>query len=344
VELRIPFVTLLKIALAVLLIAIVIKLWPVILMLIIAILIAVMLDPIPVMLERRGVRRSITVLVLALAIFGLLLAFFVRVVPIISAQIGELSKDWPQAEQRLDRAFPPLAQVLRGVSSQSLHTPAWLQRGVTAGKFAVEGTTTVVLVLVIAIYLLLEGRAALAWLIDFAPKKQRPRFELTASEIRKVMLAYMRGSVITATICGVYVFVALTVLGVPLALLLAVLAFILDFIPVVGTIVMAGVSSIVALLVSPGRALIVAAAILLYHAVEAYVLIPRIWGSQMRVSKLTVLLGITIGATLQGPIGAVLALPIAAAYPIIERIWLRESLPPDTVDRHEELQESSPQT
>ena len=102
---------------------------------------------------------------------------------------------------------------------------------------------------------------------------------------------------------------------------------------------MAAVSSVFALLVSPGRALIVAAAILAYHAVEAYVLIPRIWGNQMRVSTLTVLLGITVGATLQGPIGAVLALPIAAAYPIIERIWLRDRLPSDTVDRHEELKE-----
>jgi predicted PurR-regulated permease PerM len=60
----------------------------------------------------------------------------------------------------------------------------------------------------------------------------------------------------------------------------------------------------------------------------------------MRVSTLTVLLAITIGATLQGPIGAVLALPIAAAYPIIERIWLREHLPSDTVERHEELDQT----
>ena len=132
----------------------------------------------------------------------------------------------------------------------------------------------------------------------------------------------------------------LTALHIPLALLLAVFAFILDFIPVVGTIIMAGVSSVFALLVSPSRALIVASLILAYHAIEAYVLIPRIWGKEMRVSTLTVLLGITIGATLQGPIGAVLALPVAAAYPIVERIWLRDRLPPDTVARHEELEET----
>src|SRR5689334_5415908 len=100
-ELRIPFATLMKIGFAILLAAIVIKLWPVILMLIVAALIAVMLDPIPVMLERRGVRRSISVLALVFVIFGLLLTFFVLVVPNISDQISELTKDWPQVEQRL---------------------------------------------------------------------------------------------------------------------------------------------------------------------------------------------------------------------------------------------------
>ena len=331
--------TLLKVALAVLLVAIVMKLWPVVLMVIIAILIAVMLDPVVLWLEAHRVRKTIAVLAIAFVIFGVLLAFFVQVVPLISTQIGELNKKWPQVEQRLDRTFPALAVVLRAATSQSLHTPAWLARGVTAGKFALEGTTAVIFVLVVALYLLLEGRSALAWLTDFAPNKQRPRIDLTLREIRDVMLAYMRGSVITATICGVYVFVVLTAFHVPLALLLGVVAFLLDFVPVVGTITMAAVSGIFGLLVSPGRALIVVAAILAYHVIEAYLLIPRIWGGQLRVSTLTVLLAITAGAALQGPIGAILALPIAAAYPIVERIWLRDQLPSDTVDRHEELAE-----
>ena len=103
--------TLLKIALAVLLVVVVIKLWPVVLMVIVAVLIAVMLDPLPVMLERRGVRRSITVLALALVIFGLFVTFFVMVVPSISAQIAELNKDWPQVEQRLGAVLLTRAQT-----------------------------------------------------------------------------------------------------------------------------------------------------------------------------------------------------------------------------------------
>ena len=340
VELRIPFATLMKIALAVLLAAIIVKLWPVILMIVIAILIAVMLDPIPVWLEGYGVRRAVSVIALAFVIVGLLAAFLFLLVPSVTEQVGELTKEWPMVEQRLVRSFPPLGPMLQSLTGGSPQARAWLTRGITAGKFAIEGTTSVVLVLVLAIYFVLEGRRAFAWLIDFAPKDKRARIERTAREIRDVVMAYMRGSIITATIAGVFVFITLSVLHVPLALLLGVLAFAFDFVPVVGTIVMAAVASLFALLVSPTRALIVAAAILAYHAIEAYVLIPRIWGKELRVSTLTVLLGITIGATLSGPIGAVLALPIAAAYPIVESIWLRKHLPSDTVEKHEELDQT----
>ena len=103
---------------------------------------------------------------------------------------------------------------------------------------------------------------------------------------------------------------------------------------------MAVPATLLGLLVSPGRALLVLTAYLLYHALEAYVFIPGIWGREMQVSTLTVLLAIAIGGTLLGAIGAVLALPIAAAYPIVERIWLREHLASDTVERHEELDQT----
>jgi len=341
VDIRIPFATLLKIALTVLLFAIVVKLFSIILMLVIATLIAVLLDPIPTWLERHGVRRWISITALAFVIFGILIAFLVGVVPVITEQVGELSKEWPEVEQRLIKAFPPAGVALKSARISSADGRAWLTRGVVAGKVALEGTTAVVFVLVVAIYLVYEGRRAYAWLIDFAPKAQRQRWDRTAREVRVVVLSYMRGSFITATICAVYVFLLLTLLDVPLALLLAVLAFAFDFIPVVGTIIMSVPATLLALLVSPTRALIVLIAYLAYHAIEAYVLIPRIWGREMRVATLTVLLAIAIGGTLLGAIGAVLALPIAAAYPIVERICLREHLPPDTVDLHDELDETS---
>jgi predicted PurR-regulated permease PerM len=87
------------------------------------------------------------------------------------------------------------------------------------------------------------------------------------------------------------------------------------------------------------NALLVFAGYMLYHFTESYFIIPRVYGKQMRLSTLTVLLAIMIGGALQGAVGAILILPFVAAYPIVERLWLRDKLPADTVEKHEELAE-----
>jgi predicted PurR-regulated permease PerM len=259
-------------------------------------------------------------------VFGAVLAFFVFLVPAMTREVAEAVKRWPQLTQRVTQLVPGSGSVMNSM------------RGLlTAGRFAVAGLTAFLLVLVIAIYLLVEGRRAFAWLVSFAPRKQRPRIDATAREMSGVVLAYMRGNVITSFICAGYALAVLLVLRVPAPLLLAVIAFLFDFVPVAGTIAMTLPAALLALTVSPSRSLIVIAAYLVYHLIENYLIIPRVYGSQMRLSTLTVLLSITAGGALLGVIGAVLALPVAAAYPIVERRWLRAHLPPDTVEKHEAL-------
>ena len=339
-QLRIPFATLLKIAFTVLLIVVIVRLWAVILMLIVAVLVAVMLDPVVVWLEGHRVRRGLGITAIAVVIFSLLILFFTLLMPAMSRQIAEVSKQLPQMLQRLASTFPSIVPLLRTAGGgPGAITRDWLVRGLIAGKFAIAGLSAVIFVLVIAIYLLVEGRLAYDWLVSFAPARNRSRFDRTGREIREVVLAFMRGLLINSTICSVFVFVVLTALGIPVPLLLATLAFVADFVPVIGTIVMIIPAALLALVVSPLRAVVVVAAYLFYHLMETYVIIPRVYGTQMRLSTLTVLVAIAIGGTLQGVIGAVLALPIAAAYPIVERIWLREHLPADTVKRHEAIEE-----
>lgn len=339
-QLRIPFVTLLKVALAVLLVVIIVKVWPVMLAIVIAVLIAVMLDPLVLWLEGHSVRRPIGVIALAFLIFGGLLLFLAFVAPVMGRQVTDLLRQLPRVVQRLASMFPALATLLAEFRTGSQQMEVLSARGLIAGKYIVEGITAAVFVLVVALYLLIDGRRTYAWLVSFVPARNRRRVDRTGREISTVVRSYLRGATIAATICAAYVLIVLTALHVPLALVLAVLAFVFDFVPVVGTIVMMIPATLLALLVSPARAIMVAAAYLLYHAIEAYVLLPRIYGHQMRVSTLTILLAMTIGAALQGVIGAVLALPLAAAYPIVERIWLREYLPEDTVPRHQELEET----
>lgn len=340
-ELRIPFATLLKIALALLLVVCAIKLWPLIVIVVIALLLAVMLDPIVRWLERHRVRRGYGIAAVSLLMFGLLVLFLAVIVPAMSRQVVELSRDLPKVADRLAQEFPPAASLLGGVRGMRIpegpQLREWLSRGLVAGMYAVEGLTAVIFVIVIAIYLLIEGRRAFQWLITFAEPRQRKKWERTAHEIGGVILAYMRGQAITCFLCGAWAYLVLTLCRVPAALALAVIAFVADLVPVVGTIAMTVPAVLLAMLVGPVQALLVAGGYLLYHLVESYYIVPRIYGSQMRLSTLTVLLAVAAGGTLQGALGAVLILPFVAAYPIVERIWLREQLPDDAVPRHEAM-------
>ena len=346
VQLRIPFTTLLKLALFALLVAVVVRVWSVIVMIVVASLVAVMLDAFVQWMESHGIRRPVGIAIVAVLLISMLATFFIVIVPLMTQQITQLVRNAPQIVQRLQSEVPSARPWITKAAEwvqqfrQSPQLHSWLTRGVAIGTYAFEGIATLILVLVISIYELIEGKTVIAWLVSFAPAEERGKWWRTVNEVGGVVRAYMRGQVITCFICGGIALTTLTLLRVPAAVPLAVLAFLCDLVPVVGTIVMTIPAVMLALLVGPMQAIVVVVVYLAYHLVESYFIIPRIYGREMRLSTLTVLVAITVGGALYGAVGAVLILPFVAAYPIVERVWLRRHLPEDTVKRHERLESS----
>ena len=80
----------------------------------------------------------------------------------------------------------------------------------------------------------------------------------------------------------------------------------------------------------------------IYHGIENYFIAPWAYGTRLKLSDLAVILAFVVGAELAGVIGALIALPIAALYPTIERIWLREQLPDDTIREHKLIEGTEP--
>jgi len=208
---------------------------------------------------------------------------------------------------------------------------------VIAGWYAVEAITAIFLTLVIAVYFVIEGKMALAWMVSFASDEKRKKLVLTAEEVEPVMLAYMRGQLITSSLAASVALVTALTMRIPGAIPLAVLAFVGDFVPVVGFLAAIIPAVALALLVSPLAVVVVIAAYAAYHLVENYYVVPRIYGRAMRLSTLAVLLAVSFGGMVWGPAGAVLILPIIAAYSPIERIWLRRHLPEDTIRKHDAM-------
>jgi len=266
------------------------------------------------------------------------------VVPVTVSEMRDLGKQLPRLVQQVSSRAPAVQPYIAPLAQMASRPPngpqmqQWLTRGLIAGKFALTAVTALTLTLVIALYFLIEGRRALAWLIAFARPKQREKLRQTLDGVRPIIFAYMRGQAITCALCGGVALTTLMLLHVPAAVPLAVLAFLADLVPIVGTIIMIAPAVLLALVESPVKALIVLAVYLAYHFLESYFIIPRIFGREMRLSFLTVLLAVTIGGALQGVLGAVLILPFVAAYPVIEEIWLRPRLG-DTVEQHERIEE-----
>ena len=128
---------------------------------------------------------------------------------------------------------------------------------------------------------------------------------------------------------------------VPAALLLALLAGILDFVPVVGFFLSAAPAIMLALTVSPGVAAGVAAFYVAYNMVENYYIQPKVYGRELELSDLAVITAFLVGGTLGGVLGALIALPVAAAYPSVERIWFDKPGDTDTADEHRRIQAQS---
>jgi predicted PurR-regulated permease PerM len=118
--------------------------------------------------------------------------------------------------------------------------------------------------------------------------------------------------VVLAFFNAVVSFILYTVLGLPFPALMAVVAFCLTIIPLVGTVLFWGIASVVALFASPLSALIFAVAYLVYMQLEAYVLTPKVMNKAIAVPGLVVI-GALVGRTLMGLLGALVAIPVTAS-------------------------------
>ncbi|MBA3708963.1 MAG: AI-2E family transporter [Planctomycetes bacterium] len=338
-ELRVPWTTILKLVGALILVVVAIKLFHFGMLVMLAVLLAVTLFPLVVAMRNRGLPHGIAVglvgLGLALVVVGLLWL----IVPPMLEQGEALVRNLPEVRERL-HGFLPTNGPLARLTEQSLEgtampdPPTVLKHAMAWGKAAIGGVTEIGLVLVISIYLVLDGERTYTWLLPYLPRKHRGKMHETAYEVSQVVFAYMAGQFITSLLCAAFTFVVLTVLHVPAALILSVLAGILDILPVLGFFLSIIPAVLLALTVSPTTAMLTAGFYLLYNVFENYLIVPKVYGNRLRMSTLTVLLAVLVGGILAGVTGAIIVLPLVASYPIIERIWLKEFLGRDVVKEH----------
>jgi predicted PurR-regulated permease PerM len=308
------------------------RLWQWVLVFMLAAFLAVALDPAVQWLEKRGVRRTYGTLLIAFSLVLVVAAFIVASGASIAEQTRVLGNRIGEFRQTVLTRIPKELQQAGSSMAPSGESLTGAARAFGGGIAGIG------VAFIVTVYLLLDGRRTYRWLVAFVPPPGRPRVEATAACARDVIAAYVRGNVITSVLCAAITWVALAALQVPAALVLALLAGILDFVPVIGFILSAAPAVLLALTVSPVVALAVAAFYVLYNIVENYYIQPKVYGRELRLSDLAVIAAFLVGAELGGVLGAVIALPIAAMYPAVERIWFDRPGETDTADEHRRIE------
>jgi len=317
-------------------------LWQLLMLVVVAVVVAVGLEPVVEWLERRRVPRGIAaggvVVLLAVVVIG----FFALAGSSLLQQARDLGGRVNEVRQTVAERLPPFVRKAIHDSGTPLNPGDVAGYALNAGRLAVDSVIVAVMALILTIYLLIEGRKTYQWLLAYVPRSHRERVHVTATEARGKIRGYVVGNVATSVFAAIVVLVALTALHVPGALLLAVLAGVFDFVPVLGFICAAAPAILLAMSRSVTVAIAVAAVYASYHLAENYYIGPRVYGGRLRLSNLAVIVAFAAGAEIGGIVGALLALPVAALYPVIERVWLRDYLAPDAVETHRRMEHAAP--
>jgi predicted PurR-regulated permease PerM len=344
VYLHIPTITFVKVALFAVIAAFLYMMGHLLLLIFLAMFVAVALHALVEWLESKGLKHRLS---LGLVIGGLLATLILvsaLVLPMLVQQVAGLGQNFPKLLDSAAKEIPS-GERLQSWVENDLKVKDWSKSGAAVEKYFSAGTTFLggiseaLLLIVIALYLLVDGGKLYIWFFAFFSPAHRKKLHQTAEEVSKVIFGYVTGQVATSVLVTVYSFAVLSLLHVPAALLLALLAGILDVLPVLGVILSTIPAILLAMSVSPRTAFIVLGLYALFHLVESYLIIPKVYGQSMRVSMLTVLLGLLAGSIVGGIPGALASLPIVASYGAVERIWFTPFLRDGVAEKHEKLKE-----
>ncbi len=303
------------------------------LMLVIAALLAYAIAPAVRLLER-FMPRLIAILLVYLVVLGGLSVLLYFVITTTIEQILSLAHYVQQMlTPRPGGSVTPLEEILNrfGISSSQLsdlrqqlfnqlENIATSALPIVTGVF--EGILDIVIVMVLSIYLLIDGEHAVRWLRRGVPTRQRARTRFFLDTVERVVGGYIRGQLLLSTLVGVLVGLGMFILQVPYAVLLGVLAFLLEFIPVLGTLTSGAICVLIALSQGWLTAVLVLAYFIGVHIVEGDVIGPRIVGRAVGLHPVVSLFALLAGAELFGVIGAIFAAPLAGMLQaLLVAVW-----------------------
>lgn len=292
----------------------------------VAMFLAVSLDPAVRWLVARGLPRGLAVAVILVVLGAILAAFLVSVIPHLVGQFTTLVHTLPSYLARLadrSRRYQELntryhlSQRLEGVVAELPERLASGALGLTSRILG--GLIAAITVLVFTIYFLLDLPRLRRGVVRLFTVDRRARYGAMVDVMVDKVGTYMIGRLAIGLLGGLVAGIALAVLGIPYALPLAILIGLLDVIPLLGHPVGSALAVLVALFTVPlwPTTVVLILVLVAYQQVENYLIGPRILSHSVEISSAAVLLAALLGAAVLGVVGALMAIPVAAAVKVL---------------------------
>lgn len=317
--------------------------------LVVALLLSALLHPIVHAFERRNWPRWLGVIAalaaLVAAVTGLVWLIVSQLSSGFSGVTWRLQRTWQNFLHWIESTFGLSAEQLGDFVDQIWRTIDENQSQIWSGALAVTTTAGQVvagalLTVFALIFLLIDGQRIWYWVLGFFPKRAHAPLDHAGRSGWVSVGQYARVQVLVAFIDAVGIGLGAVLLGVPLAIPIAILVFLGSFIPFLGAITTGALAAFVALAYNgPVNALMMLGVVILVNQIEGHVLQPLVMGTAVRVHPLGVVLAVSAGAMLAGIPGALFAVPLAAAASamvnaFVAREWKEGSDPVADYHKH----------
>jgi predicted PurR-regulated permease PerM len=294
------------------------RLAPVFLVLVAALIIVGTISPAVRWLEERRMSRSTGIAIVFTALLVVTALLVTLTIPALLEQSTNLLDQAPALRESMVkwlasfRLTCPLSELLRNVHAGDLVTLAASNAIVFSSRvFAVF--VYILSSVFLALYIMIDRDRLRGGLFLVVPRSHHIRLSRVMLNLETIVGGYIRGQVITSALMAVFVFVLLKLCGVSNALPIAVCAGAADVLPYIGALLSVIVSVAASLSQSPAVIIVVLVLMLTYEELESRVIVPRIYGRTLRLPSSVILFSLLAGGVLAGIVGALLALPVAAA-------------------------------
>lgn len=284
------------------------------------------LEPAVEWLRAKKVPKTLSVVLVylvLLAIFALILAL---IIPPISNQIDQISTNFPVYWQKFNLEFRNISQFLNqyGAGQEIENAFKNLKYNIpqtTSGVFSqvgnfLAGLFSIFIVLVITFYVLAEENATKRIFRSMLPSQYLPYVYQIFNRIQDKLGLWLRGQIILSFIVGLMVYLGLLFLGVKYALILGIIAGLLEFIPYLGPTFSGVLGVLLTFFQSPINALLVLILYIVIQVLENNILVPNIMRRAVGLNPVISIVALLIGGSLGGVIGAILAIPVATALSV----------------------------